>query len=194
MDEKLDSFFYKLISKLLTGIQKNTLNFNDNPIVNNIVSYIFVLLEKRAQVYTQLGMGFNSNTNLLSESNQLQNYSFLEQVTDYLSEGSEYLNSNNIMGNLFMVHLAWNKNLIPLHFEKLLKLVISRGFFEKIPKTLLLIINVIGEHLSKVELNLFIKSKNSERNQEILREYFSRINSLPQITSLTEENFNKIIP
>lgn len=47
MDEQLNSFLEKLFSKLLTGVFDNTLNFNDNPLINNILSYIFVLLEKR---------------------------------------------------------------------------------------------------------------------------------------------------
>jgi hypothetical protein len=38
----------------------NVLNFNDNPLVNNVISYVFVLLEKRALMKQNFGVGFSA--------------------------------------------------------------------------------------------------------------------------------------
>ena len=90
-----------------------------------------------------------------------------------------------------MVHLAWNKNLIPVYFKKILDFFTENGFYKKVSKTLITIMNVISEYLAKKDLHLV--SKNPEIGPKILEKYLLTIAQLPKISKVGEENLENVI-
>lgn len=92
-----------------------------------------------------------------------------------------------------MVHLSWNKNKIGVYFDKFIKLLSERGFYQQVPTTVLKIMNVLSKYLVKKDVKLVETTQNEDFTKEIFEKYVDRVNQLPKINEVTEDKLDTAI-
>ena len=80
-------------------------------------------------------MAYGSEDDVLGEvDGPNSEFKFMDSVVGYLEQESTYEYSNCVIGNLLMVHLAWNREgQTQKYFSRFRELVCENGLFKKTP-------------------------------------------------------------
>lgn len=182
MNEALLNRLMEMYMIILRCLWLNSYNFAGNGNIIGILFNIFGLLEKRALILHNQGDSDESK------------FMYVDKIIEFFLKIST-LKSNNLLGNLLLIHLNCFRTRIPKIYKKLMEVVIENGYFTHIPNNVYQVLKVLGEHKALMDQKT-LKSVlfNRQMGKELVDVYFDYLEKLPKFDQLNKENYEKLLP